>query len=312
LARSFLTVTDIGREGFLSLLSEAEALKRRSRLTMRRDAPLEGRLLGLLFQKPSTRTRVSFEVAVERLGGRALYLGWSDLQLGRGETVADTARVLSRYLDAIAARVFAHSTLEELARFASIPVINALSDSFHPCQALADMLTIKTHKGGLDGVRLAWVGDGNNVCHSLMLSAGLLGLRMRIATPEGYEPDKAVVERARMLCADYGGEVTLTTDPKEAVADADVVYTDVWVSMGQEKETQKRREVFAPYQVNAALMELADKDAIFMHCLPAHRGEEVTDEVIDGRWSVVWEQAENRMWTQMALLLALLEEDGKE
>jgi len=312
LARSFLTVTDIGRDGFLSLLSEAEALKRRSRLTVRRDAPLEGRLLGLLFQKPSTRTRVSFEAAVERLGGRALYLGWSDLQLGRGETVADTARVLSRYLDAIAARVFAHSTLVELSRFASIPVINALSDSFHPCQALADMLTIKTHKGALDGVRLAWVGDGNNVCHSLMLSAGLLGLKMRVATPEGYEPDKAVVERARMLCADHGGEVTLTSDPREAVADADVVYTDVWVSMGQEDEVQKRQQVFAPYQVNAALMELADKNAIFMHCLPAHRGEEVTDEVIDGRWSVVWEQAENRMWTQMALLLALLEEDGKE
>ena len=312
MARSFLTVTDVGRDGFLSLLSEADALKRRSRLTVRRDSPLEGRLLGLIFQKPSTRTRVSFEAAMERLGGRALYLGWSDLQLGRGETVADTARVLSRYLDAIAARVFAHSTLEELSRNASVPVINALSDSFHPCQALADMLTIKTRKGALDGVKLAWVGDGNNVCHSLMLSAGLLGLKMRIATPKGYEPDGAVVERARMLCAESGGEISLTTDPQEAVADADVVYTDVWASMGQEDEAGKRRQVFAPYQVNAALMELANKDAIFMHCLPAHRGDEVTGEVIDGRWSVVWEQAENRMWVQMALLLALLREGGKE
>lgn len=312
MVRAFLSVCDVGVEGFLKILNEAESLKRRPRLTMHRDAPLEGRVLGLLFQKPSTRTRVSFEVAMERLGGRALYLGWSDLQLGRGETVADTARVLSRYLDVIVARVFDHSVLEELSCHATVPVINGLSDRLHPCQALADMLTIKTRFGRLKGVKLAWVGDGNNVCHSLMLSSGLLGLRMRVATPKGYEPDSELVRKAEEFCRDSGGEIVLVGDPREAVSGADVVYTDVWASMGQEEEAEERRRVFAPYQVNSDLMSFASAEAVFMHCLPAHRGEEVTDEVIDGERSVVWEQAENRMWVQMSLLLTLLREVGKE
>ncbi len=298
--RHFLDTDDVSVETLRGLLRLARAVKQ---APDRYAHELDGRVLGMVFQKPSTRTRVSFEVAMLQLGGHALYWNAQDLQLGRGETVADTARVLSRYVDGLVARVFAHEDVVTLARYASVPVINGLSDYLHPCQALADLLTLWEKKGRLEGLRLAYVGDGNNVCHSLMLAGTRLGLHLRVATPPGFEPRPEVVERARSHARSSGGSLTLTHDPGEAVAGADAVYTDVWASMGQEHERAHRVQVFRPYQVNAALMGRARPDAVFMHCLPAHRGEEVTDEVLDGPASVVWDQAENRLSTQKALLL---------
>jgi len=263
---------------------------------------LEGKALALLFEKPSLRTRVTFELGMVQLGGRSVCLGPQEVGLGKREAVKDVARNLSRWVNAIAARVFSHQSLQELAEYASVPAINALTDFEHPCQALGDYLTLLEHKGRLPGLTLAWVGDGNNVLHSLIYGAARLGVRLRVATPVGYEPDPNVVADARS----DGSSVFLTHDPAEAVAGADAIYTDVWVSMGQEGEAEVRRNAFQPYQVNAGLMAKAGPQALFMHCLPARRGLEVTDEVIDSTASIVFDQAENRLHVQKAILLAVL------
>jgi len=262
---------------------------------------LAGKTLGMLFEKRSTRTRVSFEVGMFQLGGTALFLSKDDLQLGRGETIEDTARVLSRYLDGVMARVYAHETLERLTA-GTIPIINGLSDLLHPCQVLADLLTLQEHKGRLEGLTLAYVGDGNNMAHSLIHGGARTGVRVRVGCPEGYAPRPEIVAAAR----EAGGQVEVHHDPAAAVANADAVYTDVWASMGQEAEAETRRQAFAPFQVNAALFEQAAPDALFLHCLPAHRGEEVTDVVVDHERSVVLDEAENRLHAQKGLLLHLL------
>jgi len=263
---------------------------------------LEGKTLALLFEKPSLRTRVTFEVGMEQLGGKALYLGPPEVGLGKRESVKDVAQNLSRWVDTVAIRAFAHQTVMEFAANASIPVINALSNFEHPCQALADYFTLLEHKGPLEGKTLAWVGDGNNVAHSLIYGAARLGVRLRIATPAGYEPDRSVVADAKR----EGGDITVTHDALEAVASADAVYTDVWISMGQEDEADTRLRVFRPYQVNSELLRNAGPQVLFMHCLPARRGQEVTDEVMDSPRSIVYDQAENRLHIQKAMLLALL------
>lgn len=268
---------------------------------------LAGRSLAMVFQKPSLRTRVSFERAMQQLGGTAMYLSPQEIGLGQRESVADVARVLSRYVDIIMARVFAHSHVEQLAEYASVPVINGLSDKFHPCQALADYLTIWDKLARFQGVNLTFVGDGNNVAHSLLVGGAKLGVNVTIACPVGYEPDADVLTIAREAAAESGSRIRILHDPVEAVADADVVYTDVWASMGQEAEAEQRKVVFASYQVNAALMAKARPGAIVMHDLPAHRGEEITDEVMDGPQSVVFDQAENRMHAQKAVLALLLQ-----
>ncbi len=304
--RDLLTLQDYTREEIMFILETAKMLKQRYYSGERVIPILKGKTLAMIFQKPSTRTRVSFEVAMLQLGGFVLYLSWNELQLGRGETIADTARVLSRYVDSVMARVYKQSDLEELAKYADIPIINGLSDLYHPCQALGDMLTIWEKKGRLKDLKIAWVGDGNNVANSLIIISTKLGLDIAVATPKGYEPPKHVIEWAYENARESGSKITLTNDPSEAVKDADVIYTDVWVSMGQEKEKEIRLRVFRPYQVNKELIKKAKENVIFMHCLPAHRGEEVTDEVIDGPWSVVWDQAENRLHAQKAILSLLL------
>ena len=268
---------------------------------------LAGRTLAMIFQKPSTRTRVSFEVGMFQLGGHALYLGPGDMQLNRGESVADTARVLSRYVDAIMARVFAHQDVLDLARHGSVPVINGLSDLLHPCQALADYFTLRERRGRLEGLKLAYVGDGNNVCHELMIAAIKLGMSIAVAAPKGYEPNALIVKSAARDAMKAGQPMPeVMDDPMAAVAEADVIYTDVWTSMGQEAEAQARVKAFAGYQVTPRMLAAAKPDAVFMHCLPAHRGEEVAAEVIDGPQSVVFDEAENRLHTQKALLMLLL------
>jgi ornithine carbamoyltransferase len=264
--------------------------------------PLRGRTLAMVFQKPSNRTRVSFEVGMYQLGGHALHLLPQEIQMGKRETPSDTGRVLARYIDAIMVRTFDHEEVEELADAAEVPVINGLTDRHHPCQALADLLTVREEVGRLEGVKLAYVGDGNNVAHSLAIGCALTGASLAIAHPEGHEPDPGVIELAGSL----GAAPTLTGDPREAVSGARVVYTDVWASMGQEGEAEERKERFAPYQVNEELMGLAEGGAVFLHCLPAHRGEEVTAGVIDGSSSRVFDQAENRLHAQKALLYLLL------
>ncbi len=266
---------------------------------------LETRTLGMIFQKSSTRTRVSFEVGMFQLGGHALFLSSADIQIGRGETIADTARVLSRMVDMIMARVFGHDIVEDLARYGSVPVINGLSDFSHPCQAVADYFTLYERWGNLKGRKIAYVGDGNNVCHSLLYGAAILGMHIAVGAPDGYKPDQNVVRFSEELARKTGGSVTIVTDPRVAVKDADSVYTDVWASMGQEKEYHERKAVFGAYQVNKDLFSLAKKDAIFLHCLPAHRGDEVTDDVIDSPNSAVFDEAENRLHCQKALLLLL-------
>jgi ornithine carbamoyltransferase len=271
---------------------------------------LAGKTLALLFEKPSLRTRVSFEVAMQQLGGRALYLSPAEVGLGGREPVADVARVLSRYVDAIAARTFKHETVEELARWADVPVINALSDGEHPCQTLADLLTIYEKKGRWRGLVLSFVGDGNNVARSLMLGSAMVGMDFRIASPQGYSLSKALVDRAESLAAASGAAVFCLESPQEAVRGADVVYTDVWASMGQEEEQAERMRAFSGYQVNAELLALASPDAIVMHDLPAHRGEEIADEVIEGPQSVVFDQAENRLHAQKAVLALILGGEG--
>jgi ornithine carbamoyltransferase len=268
---------------------------------------LPGRMLGMIFQKPSTRTRVSFEVGIVELGGYGLYLSANDLQLGRGETIKDTGHVLERYLDAIMIRTFAQEDVEQLAENADIPVINGLTDYAHPCQALADLMTIRERLGRLSGARLAYLGDGNNVCVSLMVGAARFGIRFVAATPEGYEPDPTAVNAARRAAVQMGGTVELTRDPREAAREADVLYTDVWTSMGQEKESERRRKDLAGFQIDDELLSHASPDAIVLHCLPAHYGEEITEEVLYGPHSAVWDQAENRLHAQKALLALIVE-----
>ncbi|MFT5683588.1 MAG: ornithine carbamoyltransferase [Myxococcota bacterium] len=266
----------------------------------------KGMTLAMIFQKPSLRTRVSFQTGIYQLGGQGIYLGPTDIQLHRGETIADTAKVLSRYVDGIMARVFAHSDVVELGRYGSIPVINGLSDLLHPCQVLADLQTVLEKKGTLKGLTLAYVGDGNNMAHSIMYGCALMGVNVAIGHPRGYAPDAEVTTHARELAAASGASVLITEDPQTAVAGADAVYTDVWASMGQEGEHSERLARFKGFQVNNDLMALANPDAIFLHCLPAHRGEEVAAEVIDGPQSVVFDQAENRLHAQKAIMVRLM------
>ena len=295
--RDFLAIPDFSRAELLALFDLAERMRRGEY----RKTPLAGKTLAMIFMKASTRTRVSFEVGTYQLGGHALFLSPRDVQLGRGEPIADTARVLSRYVDGIMIRTFAHQDVEELARYASVPVINGLTDLLHPCQILADLLTIRQHMGGYEGKKVAWIGDGNNMANSWINAAYRLGFELSIACPEGYEPADHLLERARKEA-----KITITRDPKEAIEGADVVNTDVWASMGQEGEQKKRERDFAGYTVNQSMMKRAANDAIFLHCLPAHRGEEVSADVIDGPQSRVWDEAENRLHIQKAIMAVLM------
>lgn len=298
--RNFLAIWDLSAEEISSIVDRAVRLKSGED---RSKCPLIGKSIGLLFEKPSTRTRVSFEAGIYQLGAQAIYMNAGDLQMGRGETIGDTARTLSRYLDAVVIRTYDHARLEGFASTASIPVINGLSDLHHPCQVLADLMTIYEKKGRLKGIRLAYIGDGNNVANSLIEAAVRTEINLIMACPEGYEPAPQVLDRARPSAK---SDVIILRNPKEAAGMADVIYTDVWVSMGQEKEAEDRKKRFRPYQVNKALLACARSDVIVMHCLPAHRGEEITDEVMDGPHSVVFDQAENRLHCQKALLEFLL------
>jgi len=303
--KDLLCIADLSSQEVWGLLNKAIELKTEWK-SGGNEPILAGKTLGMVFQKPSLRTRVSFEMAMKHLGGTAIYLSPDEIRLGVRESVPDVARVLSRYVDGIMARVFSHDHVVQLARYSQVPVINGLSDFNHPCQALADLLTIYEHRGALTGLKLAWVGDGNNVLHSLLYASSKVGMHIMAATPAGYDPDTKVVAQARCFAAENGSSVELTTDPVEAVKGADVIYTDTWTSMGQEREREIRLRVFPPYQVNAALLAHAKSNVIVMHCLPAHRGEEITDEVIDGPHSVVFDQAENRMHAQKAILAALM------
>ncbi|MBM3219466.1 MAG: ornithine carbamoyltransferase [Candidatus Rokubacteria bacterium] len=300
--KHFLSAGELSRDAALSLFSLAADLKNGWK-SGRRPTPLTGRTFALIFEKPSLRTRVTFEVGVNQLGGRAVYLAGQEIGLGTRESVPDVARNLSRWVDGICARVFSHATIDALATNATVPVINMLSDFEHPCQAVADYFTLWERGVDFAKVRIAWVGDGNNVCHSIVLLGAALGADLRVACPPGYEPDPAVMAAARAR----GGSVTLTTEPDDAVRGADVVYTDVWTSMGQEAEKATRQEAFARYQVNGPLLNFAKSSALVMHCLPAHRGEEITDDVLDGPRSVALDQAENRLHAQKAIIAALTE-----
>jgi len=291
--RDFLAIPDYTKEELYGLFDLADRMKSGGYA----DKPLAGKSLAMIFMKSSTRTRVSFEVGAWQLGGHALFLSPRDVQLGRGEPIGDTARVLSRYVDGIMIRTFAHSEVEELAKYATVPVINGLTDLLHPCQVLADLLTIRQHLGAIEGRRVAWIGDGNNMANSWINAAYRLGFELRLACPEGYDPDAAILARAQSA-----GNVRVVRDPAEAIEGADVVNTDVWASMGQEEEQAIREKAFKGFIVDEALMSRAQQDAIFMHCLPAHRGEEVAAEVIDGPQSVVWDEAENRLHVQKAVM----------
>ena len=300
--KHFLSINDLSRDEALALLADAQRLKIEHRTNPELQLQyLPGQTLAMIFEKPSLRTRVSFDCAMRHCGGGAIYLAPGDIGLGKRESVADIARVLSGMADAIMARVFEHQTLVELAKWSSVPVINALCDVEHPCQALADLQTLMEEDKGLEGRKIAYVGDGNNVCHSLMLLCAKVGVDFSAATPAGYEPDAAIVEQARAM-----GNVEITRDPFEAVKNANAIYTDVWTSMGQEEESAKRLQVFPPYQINQKLMDAAAADAILLHCLPAHRGEEVTADVFEGAASRVFAQAENRLHAQKAVLLSLM------
>ena len=299
--KDFLSVADLSRERIFKLFALAADLKQRWK-SGRRGAPLAGRSLALIFEKQSLRTRVTFEVGIVQLGGRAVYLAGNEIGLGTRESVPDVARNLSRWVDGIAARVFSHATVEGLAKHASIPVINGLSDFEHPCQALADYFTLWERGVDLGSMRLAWIGDGNNVCHSVILAGALVGASMVVACPPGYEPNAGVVATVRKL----GGKLDITYDAREAATGADVLYTDVWVSMGQEAERVQRTEAFSRYQLNETLVGFAKPSALLMHCLPAHRGEEITDTVLDGPRSIVLDQSENRLHAQKAVIFELL------
>ncbi|MFC2949049.1 ornithine carbamoyltransferase [Virgibacillus sediminis] len=303
--RDFLTLADYKKEELEYILDLARQLKEKHHQGQKVQT-LDGKTLGMIFEKSSTRTRVSFEAGVYQLGGMGLFLNSNDLQIGRGESIPDTAKVLSGYLDGIMIRTFSHELVEELAEHASIPVINGLTDAYHPCQVMADLQTIQEVKGGLEGKKLAYIGDGNNMAHSLMLGAAIMGMDISIGAPEGYQPEPQVTDKAKQLAAAAGGSVEVTVDPREAVGQADAIYTDVWASMGQEDEQKIREQAFQGFQVNSSLCAAAKSDAVIMHCLPAHRGEEITAEVIDGKQSVIFQQAENRLHAQKAIMSALM------
>ena len=298
---NLLSVCDI-KDEVLDILELAKNFKEGKM----EEKPLAGKSLAMIFQKSSTRTRVSFDVGMYQLGGQALFLSSSELQMGRGEPIPDTAKVLSRFVDGIMIRAIEHDDVVELAKYSDVPVISGLTNLEHPCKAIADMLTIQEHLGKLEGKKLCFVGDGNNVCNSLLLMAPLVGMDMSVACPEGYEPNEDIVNMAKKLAEEHNKEITISSDLKVALDNVDVVYTDVWVSMGDEKEAEQRQKDFAPYQVNSNLMSLANDGAIFMHCLPAIRGQEVSGEVIDGPQSVVFDEAENRLHAQKAVLYHFL------
>lgn len=304
--KDILTLYDLSKEDFDLLFERAAELKKRFKSGVT-DRTLGGKTLGLIFDKPSTRTRISFEAAMAQLGGTPIFISAKDTQIARNEPVQDTARVLSRYLDGLAIRTYSQELLDEFAEFATIPVINALTDLFHPCQVLSDIMTVIECKGGYEGIKIAWIGDGNNVAHSWINAAAVLGLNLVLACPDGYSPDRGVMERALDRSA---GKIVLTTDPVEAVDNADVVYTDVWASMGQEGELDDRKRVFEPFQVNKKLLKNAAENAVVMHCLPAHRGEEIHEDVLEGPNSVVWDQSENKLHMHKAILDVLLRGDS--
>ncbi len=299
--KDFVSIIDLSSEELESLITEARRLKVLKQEGIPHEV-LAGRSLAMIFEKASTRTRVSFEVGMTDLGGHALFLNPHDMQLGRGEEIRDTARVLARYVDAVMIRAYHHETIEEFARYSTVPVINGLSDRLHPCQVLADILTMRERFTSLEGLRLAWVGDGNNVCNSFILASALTGMEIAVASPPGYQPKNEIVEMAR----DAGGHVSIGSDPKVAAQDADILYTDIWVSMGDESQRAARLRAFSGYTIDAALVRHASPDALVMHCLPAHRGEEITDEVLESPQSIVWDQAENRLHAQKALLARLI------
>ena len=299
---NLISVFDLSRAEIETILENAGELRAERKKGKRTRKDLEGKTLAMIFEKPSTRTRVSFEVAMLELGGDVITLNWNELQLGRGERIRETAKVFSSYVDAVMIRAFRHSTIEEFAKYASIPVISGLSDLEHPCQTLADLMTIKKYKKSLAGVKVAWIGDGNNVCNSLIGGCAITGMEISVACPKGYEPNKEIVKRA----IEMGCDVVVTEDAEEAAADADVLSTDVWVSMGDEDETERRKNAFKNYQINEDLVRVAKDDVIVMHCMPVHVGEEMTEEVINSDKAVIFEQAENRLHAQKALLLKLL------
>ncbi|MDP2912532.1 MAG: ornithine carbamoyltransferase [Candidatus Omnitrophota bacterium] len=301
--KDIITIKDLDAGDILEILDLAKKVKQDRAAYSGR---LRGKSIGLIFQKPSNRTRVSFEIGMEQLGGHAMYLGPGEIDMGVRESVKDVACVLSRYLDGIVARTKEHADMEELAGYATIPVINGLSDYAHPCQAMSDIFTVKEKLGTFKGVTLSYVGDGNNVLNSLMCAAAKVGLDMKIATPKGYEPAKDIVRLAKSFAKASGSKLELSNSPKKAAMDADIIYTDVWVSMGQEKEAEKRKKQFRDFQINGGLMKVTRGGCLIMHCLPAHRGEEITGSVIDSKDSIVYDQAENRMHVEKAVLLKLL------
>ena len=303
--KDFLALKDFTSQEILEMVQLGIDLKKKQKAGIPTPI-LAGKSLGMIFQKASTRTRVSFEVGMYQLGGQALFLSSHDLQIGRGEPIQDTARVLSRYLDAILIRTFSHKEVENLAKYADIPVINGLTDDYHPTQVIADLITILEHKGKLNGISFAYVGDGNNMTHSLMIGGAKMGMHVKVACPEGYMPNSDIVAQAQEYAAESGGSITVMHNPREAVKDVDVVYTDTWASMGQEAEKEVRQKAFQGYTVDTKMMSLAKKDAIFMHCLPAYRGYEVTEEVIESEQSVVFDEAENRLHAHKAILASVV------
>ena len=305
MTRHFLTLADYGRADLHRYLERAIRLKADT-LAGRRNTSLEGKILGLVFEKASLRTRVTFEVGMRQLGGDSIYLSAQEVQLGVRESVADVARNMERWVDGIVLRTFRHEVAEELARYSSIPVINGLTDLLHPCQVFSDMLTVFEKKGRLKGVRVGYVGDGNNLANSWLMGAAIMGMELTVACPKGYEPDKGILREAKKRAKETGAKITIAHTPEKAARNADVLYTDVWTSMGQEKEGARRRVAFKGFQVNGALVAAAGKDVLVMHCLPAHRGEEITDEVLDGPNSIVFDQAENRLHAQKVLLEVLM------
>ncbi len=302
--RDLISILDVKDEIDI-LLDRAIELKTKQKVGQG-EKPLKGKVLGMIFEKPSLRTRVSFEIGMYHLGGTGLYLSPNEIQVGKRESVYDVAKVISRYVDGIMYRAFDYRIMKELAEYADVPVINGLDDLEHPCQILADFQTIKEHKGNLKGLKLVYLGDGNNVCNSLLLGSAAVGMHMVAACPEGYEPNQDILAKAKALGAERGCTIEHSTDPKDAVKDADVIYTDTWVSMGEEAEKEARNRVFPPFQVNGELVALAKPDYVFLHCLPAHRNEEVTDSVIDSPNSRVFDEAENRMWAEMAVMDLLM------
>jgi ornithine carbamoyltransferase len=305
MTKHFLTLADLSPADLGRYLKRAIKLKQDT-LAGKRNRSLEGKILGLVFEKPSLRTRVTFEVGMRQLGGDSIYLSAQEVQLGVRESVADVARNLERWVDGIVLRTFRHETAEELARYSSIPVINGLTDLVHPCQVFSDMLTVLEKRGRLEGIRVGYVGDGNNLANSWLLGAAMMGMELTIACPKGYEPDRGVLRDAKKRAKETGAKITIAHTPEKAARKADVIYTDVWTSMGKEKEGARRRVAFKGFQVNGPLVAAASKDVLVMHCLPAHRGEEITDEVLDGPHSIVFDQAENRLHAQKVLLRALL------